>query len=136
MCIIMGPNVFGQQQNVSGLLLTHFNRASGQAWEKKCSSTCVLPTLKTCCWFVVGVGTTLSTTAVLVYCLHLRAAADLSSWWVPHYQQRQWVSEWHGGLCLWNQKPLHWSSNFCTVLNDHMTANHLEEENWQIGGTT
>jgi hypothetical protein len=94
MCIIMGRNVFGQQQNVSGLLLTHFNRASGQAWEQKCSSTCVLPALKTCCWFVVGVGTMLPATAVLVYCLHLRAAADLSSGWVPHTTNSgsEWVT--------------------------------------------
>jgi hypothetical protein len=27
---------------------------SGQAWEKKCSSTFVLPAFKTCCWFNVG----------------------------------------------------------------------------------
>jgi hypothetical protein len=99
MCIIMGRNVFGQQQNVSGLLLTHFNRASGQAWEQKCSSTCVLPALQTCCWFVVGVGTMLPVTAVLVYCLHLRAAADLSSGCVPHYQQRQWVSDTEDFAC-------------------------------------
>ncbi len=36
---------------------------------------------------------------VLVYCLHLRAAAELSSGWVPHYQQRQWVSDTEDFAC-------------------------------------
>jgi hypothetical protein len=73
------------------------------------SSTCVLPAFKSCCWFIVVVSTTLPTAA---------------------------ASEWHGGLCLWNYKPLHWSTDLCSVLKDHMTDNHLDEENWQIGGVT